>query len=199
MSPSDRLVTNFRDWRAVVLHRPGSAADAILRQLERLGLTSELAWPELGEGAALADVIFFDVDMGYDEQFPWAAGHAPMPLVALIGSEAPGRIGWALSHNPAAHLLKPLSSAGVFSALQIARHAFAKRQALEAQVDGLVERLQQRPAVARALVRLMREGCGEDEAMRRLRRFAMDRQLTLEAAAELYLSTPDGGAAHGAR
>lgn len=199
MSPSDRLVTNFRDWRAVVLHRPGGAADAILRQLERLGLTGELAWPELGDGAAAADVVFFDVDMGYDEQFPWAPGHAPMPLVALIGSEAPGRIAWALSHGPAAHLLKPLSSAGVFSALQIARHAFARRQALQSEVDGLVERLQQRPVVARALVRLMAEGCDEDEAMRRLRRFAMDRQLTVEAAAELYLSSRDRGAADGAR
>lgn len=199
MSPTDRLVTNFRDWRALVLHRPGSAAEAIVKQLDRLGLTTERAWPELDATAHRADVVFFDVDMGYDEQFPWAPGHAPMPLVALIGSEAPGRIAWALSHNPAAHLLKPLSSAGVFSALQIARHAFARRQALQGEIDGLVERLHQRPAVARALLRLMGEGCDEDEAMRRLRRFAMDRQLTVEAAAELLLAGPENGAAHGAR
>ncbi len=199
MNPSDRLVTNFRDWRAIVLHRAGGAADAILRQLDRLGLSSEQVWPELSPEAVGADVVFFDVDMGYDDQFPWAAGHAPMPLVALIGSEAPGRIAWALSHNPAAHLLKPLSSAGVFSALQIAQHAFARRQALQSEVDGLVERLQQRPLVARALVHLMAGGLDQDAAMRALRRLAMDRRLTIEAAAELLLSGPDEGAVDGAR
>ena len=40
--------------------------------------------------------IFFDVEMGHDSQCPWGRGASPMPSVALIGSEAPGRIEWAI-------------------------------------------------------------------------------------------------------
>ena len=47
--------------------------------------------------ALAADFLFFDADLGHDAQFPWAPGAAPMPPIALIGSEAPGRIEWALS------------------------------------------------------------------------------------------------------
>ena len=70
-------------------------------------------WPELPVEALAADFVFFDADLGFDEQFPWKPGAAPMPLVALIGSEAPGRIEWALSHNADAQLLKPVGNAGV--------------------------------------------------------------------------------------
>ena len=51
-----------------------------------------------------------------------------MPLVALIGSEAPGRIEWALSHKADAQLLKPVGNAGVYSALLIARQSFEARR-----------------------------------------------------------------------
>jgi hypothetical protein len=63
-----------------------------------------------------------------------------MPLIALIGSEAPGRIEWALSHNADAQLLKPVGNAGVYSALLIARQAFEARRRLAdeiASLDGL--------------------------------------------------------------
>ncbi|ODN70361.1 ANTAR domain-containing response regulator [Methylobrevis pamukkalensis] len=115
------------EWHAVVLHRPHPAADALVRQLERLRITTRLVWPELTAAEASADVVFFDADMGYDGQFPWPAGHAPMPLVALIGSEAPGRVEWALAQGSDAHLLKPIGSAGVYSAILIAAHGFAAR------------------------------------------------------------------------
>ena len=79
-------------WRAVIVHRPHSAVDALRRQLEALSISVRTVWPELGD--ADADVVFFDADMGTNGMFPWPAGYAPMPLIALIGSEAPGRVEW---------------------------------------------------------------------------------------------------------
>jgi AmiR/NasT family two-component response regulator len=183
-------------WHAVVLHRPHPGTENVVRQLERLGLSVKVAWPDLEPADAEADVVFFDADMGCDEQFPWAPGKAPMPLVALIGSEAPGRIEWALSQGANAHLLKPVTSAGVYSVLLIAAHAFESRRRLHAQVAELTERVRKRPVVARALLSLMQDGLDEGAAMQRLRTMAMDQRVTIEDLAETMVAGalhPQGG------
>jgi AmiR/NasT family two-component response regulator len=184
----------LRHWTAVVQHRPHPSADAVVRQLERLGLKVRQAWPELGPDDVAADIVFFDADMAFDGMFPWAAGEAPMPLVALIGSEAPGRVEWALRQGSNAHLLKPITSAGVYSAMLIASHAFEQTRTLRMTVRDLRDRMRQRPAVARAVLALMRrEDLDEVAAMRRLRSLAMDRRTTVEVIAA-ELAAADGGA-----
>ena len=188
MSPSIGI-PNFRAWSAIVLHRPHAAAEAILRQLERIGVTARVAWPELAAADAAADVVFFDADLGYDGQFPWPVSEAPMPMIALLGSEAPGRVEWAIAQGADAHLLKPIGSAGVYSALVIARHAFAARMALMNEVSALRKRLSRRPAVAQAVVAIMRgEGIDEAAAFRRLREIAMESRRTIEDAAEAVVA-----------
>ena len=77
--------------RALILHRPHAVVTALTRQLQAVGLRVEATWPDLPSAALAADFVFFDADMGFDDQFPWDRGQAPMPLIALIGSEAPGR------------------------------------------------------------------------------------------------------------
>ena len=183
-------------WHAVVLHRPHPATDNVVRQLERLGLSVRVTWPDLEPGDAKADVVFFDADMGCDEQFPWAPGNAPMPLVALIGSEAPGRIEWALTQGANAHLLKPVTSAGVYSVLLIAAHGFESRRRLDGQLADLTERLRKRPVVARALLMFMQDGLDDTAAMQRLRAMAMEQRVSIEDAAQAMVAgpqrTPDG-------
>ena len=190
MSGPARLRPALSHWHAAVLHRPHPAIDNLLRQLEKLGLTVRQAWPDLDTSDGEANVVFFDADMGCDEQFPWAPGEAPMPLVALIGSEAPGRIEWALSQGANAHLLKPVTSAGVYSVLLIAAHAFESRRRLHAQLAELTERVRKRPVVARALLNLMQDGLDECAAMQRLRTMAMDQRLTIEDLAETMVAGP---------
>ena len=98
--------------------------------------------------------MFFDVDLGFDEQFPWAPGEAPMPLVALIGSEAPGRIEWALSHKADAQLLKPVGNAGVYSALLIARQSFEARRHSGRPDRRAETRVAERQTIVRAVAAL---------------------------------------------
>jgi AmiR/NasT family two-component response regulator len=176
---------NFRGWRALVLHKPGPVTEALLRQFGQLGMEGGLVWPQIAPGTA-ADVLFFDVDLGHDGQFPWPPGQAPMPLIALLGSEAPGRVEWALTQRPQAHLLKPLGSAGVYGALVIASHAYATQCHLEQEVAALKSRLSRRPAVVEAVVALMqRDGIDTSAAAyARLRRLAMSSQRSIEDAAE---------------
>ncbi|WP_394892345.1 ANTAR domain-containing response regulator [Mesorhizobium sp. AaZ16] len=185
--------------RALVLHRAHADGAAVLRQLAAIGLSAEAAWPDLPADAMLADFVFFDADMACDEQMPWAPGEAPMPLIALIGTEAPGRVEWALRQRADAHLVKPVGNAGIYSALLIARQKFEERKALYREIDSLRGQVAERRTVVRAVLRLTERGQTEAEAFALLRRLAMDGQTTLEAAAARLLGDSDGGAGERSR
>jgi len=176
--------------RALILHRPHATVESIARQFTQMGMEADQHWPDLPASLdtnAYA-VLVFDADMGHDEQFPWPAGEAPMPAIALIGSEAPGRIAWAIRRGADAHLLKPVTSSGIHSALMIAREAFERRQALRAEVADLKHRLEQRESVAEATALLMLgQGLSAADAYRRLRLLAMGERLTIEAMAARIL------------
>lgn len=180
--------------RALVLHRTHSDSAAVLRQLAAIGLAAEIAWPDLPADTALADFVFFDADMCCDEQMPWAPGEAPMPLIALIGTEAPGRVEWALRQRADAHLVKPIGNAGIYSALLIARQKFEERQALYREITDLRLQLSERRQVVQAVLKLTERGMSEAQAFAHLRRLAMDRRTTMEAAAAELLAEGKGDA-----
>ncbi len=174
---------NLGGARVVILHRPHPIVAALTRQLMAIGLAVTEAWPDLGPGAMAADFVFFDADMGHDEQFPWAPGASPMPMIALIGSEAPGRVEWALRAGAHAQLLKPVGDHGAYSALLIARDAFHARRALSAEIADLRRRLDARQTVVRAVAMLAARGKTEDEAYGQLRQMAMAWRVSFEDAA----------------
>ncbi|PWE55723.1 transcriptional antiterminator [Metarhizobium album] len=183
MSRGDRLP--LATWRAIILHREHPSVDALKRQLELMHIRVSTVWPQLDETDADADVVFFDADMGHDGQFPWPAGFAPMPMVALIGSEAPGRVEWALAQGSNAHLLKPIGSTGAYSALLIAAHAYQLSRSQADDIKTLEDRLRQRPAVVHAVLKLMQQNRSDEAgAWKRLRKIAMDWGMTVEEAAE---------------
>jgi AmiR/NasT family two-component response regulator len=166
---------------AVILHRPHPVVAALTRQLLAVGLQVCVHWPTLEADAIAADFVFFDADMGFDEQFPW--DKPPMPMIALIGSEAPGRIEWALSTGATAQLLKPVGDSGVYSALLIARNAYEARRSLNAEIEDMRQKLGERQTVVRAVVLLMGKTGSESAAYAALRQTAMDAQISLEEAA----------------
>ena len=177
-------IQNLGGASAVILHRPHSTVQALERQLRAIGLQVFEAWPELGPAALAADFVFFDADMGHDEQFPWAPGQSPMPMVALIGSEAPGRIEWALRAGAHAQLLKPVGDNGAYSALLIARDSFDAQRALTVEISDLRRRLDERQTVVRAVTLLAARGARDDAAAyAQLRQMAMAWRISFEDAA----------------
>jgi len=178
--------------RALILHRPHSVVAALTRQLRAIGLSSEAQWPDLSPDAPAADYIFFDADLGHDAQFPWRPGQAPMPMIALIGSEAPGRIEWALSQGAAGQIVKPVGDSGVFSALLIARQTFDARRLLDTRIADLQARLSERQTVVRAVALLARDGRSETIAYNQLRQIAMHWRVTIEEAAQRVVSGGSG-------
>ncbi|MDR7223249.1 ANTAR domain-containing protein [Aminobacter aminovorans] len=177
-------IPNLGGAKAFVLHRPHATVSAISRQLQAIGLEVVDCWPDLPAEALAADFVFFDVDLGFDQQFPWPRGAAPMPTIALIGSEAPGRIEWALSHKADAQLLKPVGNAGVYSALLIARQSFAARRQLADEITALQQRVAERQTIVRAVTALSgQDGVDDERAYAQLRALAMNWQVSLEDAA----------------
>ena len=169
---------------AAILHRPHATVAALTRQLEAIGLRVAAHWPELPASAQGADYLFLDVDTAHEDQFPWSPGPAPMPTIALVGSEAPGRIEWLMNFGADAMILKPVGTGGVYSALLIARATFDARAEMADRIDSLRRRLGQRQTVVRAVALLAARGKSEDAAYDQLRGMAMAWRLSFEDAAE---------------
>jgi two-component system, response regulator / RNA-binding antiterminator len=179
MSPS---VTNFRGLRALLLHRKDHNRDALESQLRRIGLQVTATAP-LGDTALpAADVIFFDADLGYEGLFPWDRNEPPVPLVAVLASEAPGRLEWALDQGATSYLLKPIGSTGAFNALVVAWRLSSERRDTRAILAEMTERVRARPIVIRAALEVIRQlGVAEDRALTLLRQGAMRERVTVEA------------------
>jgi AmiR/NasT family two-component response regulator len=183
---------NFRGCRALVLHRSDSNSATLIRQLESLGLEVEVQWPADAVRADGFDVAFFDADLGYDGLFSWPSDRPPIPLVAMMGSEAPGRIEWTLSQAPSAYLIKPIGSTGVFSALAIAFHSFQTQAQLNETVADLTRRVKARPALFKALLIVMeRFGIGDAEAYQLLRSESMNRRISIEDLSQMIAVKPE--------
>lgn len=177
---------------AVILHRPHATVAALTRQLEAIGLRTQCEWPDLPPAARAADYLFLDVDTAHEDQFPWLPGRAPMPTIALIGSEAPGRIEWLMNFGADAQILKPVGTAGVYSALLIARVTFDARAEMSDQIESLRHRLSQRHTVVRAVALLAARGKTEDAAYDQLRRMAMAWRVSFEEAAARIVDNAGG-------
>ena len=192
-------IPNLGGAEAFILHRPHATVNALSRQLAAIGLDVRDRWPELPPDALAADFVFFDVDLGFDEQFLWKPGDAPMPLVALIGSEAPGRIEWALSQKADAQLLKPVGTAGVYSALLIARQSFVARRRLADEIASLETRVAERQTIVRAVAALSAQGVDDSRAYAQLRSLAMTWQVSIEQAARRIVAMTEEGDEHSNR
>jgi AmiR/NasT family two-component response regulator len=174
-------LASLRGQRALVLHPEGQSRSNLIKALASLEMSTSVAWPSIGDNEQPVQVVFFDVDRGHDEQFPWKKGANLIPMIALIGSEAPGRIEWAISHHAAAYLLKPIHSAGVFSALTIAFHQFSAQQENHRQIQNLSSRLKARPLVLKVVLdEMVQNNIDDDEAFKRIRTRSMECQLSVE-------------------
>jgi AmiR/NasT family two-component response regulator len=181
---------SFLGQRAVILHRPGETTDRLVRQCMLLGLRAEARWRPL-RAVEDIDIVLVDADEGWDGLLPWTPAEKPAPLVALLASEAPGRIAWALDQGADALIAKPVSASAVYPALVMATRRHVEARQLNERITRLEERVRLRPLVHAAVHTLMTTyGCDENEAYGRLRRDAMQTRLTLEQTAASILTSP---------
>src|SRR5262245_43023031 len=160
---------NFTGWHAVVLHREDGNTEKLIRQLRLLGLSATLQWAPLS-AASVPDIVIVDADQGFDDLLPWSGAAPTCPVVALLGSEAPRRIAWALAQGAGAIIAKPIAASAVYPALVMAVSIQRERQETRDCIQHLEERVRLRPLVHSAVERLMTvQNVGEEQAYRALR------------------------------
>lgn len=187
-------VKNFRGLRARVIHADDTNRAQLVAMLEKLGLqVTALAPQDTDEDCVDCDLVFFDADEG-DGQMFGPAVPPDLPCIALVGSEAPSRLARVVNQRAASHILKPIRTAGVYTAVFLAMNEIRHRQRSQREVEMLRQRLAGRRAVTRAVVHLMRLcGIDEDAAYAWLREEAMRRRIPIEDMARQSLGLEKEG------
>jgi AmiR/NasT family two-component response regulator len=168
--------------RALMVMRDEREISMVRRQLDRLGMAIteyDPADPTLpGEGV---DVVIVDADIIPIKSNMAAAWKADTPIIALVGTETPSRLKWLLDLQPASFLIKPLRSAGLYTALVVAFDSAQRKNDEFARTERLEERVRSRRIVSAAVLQVMRsQDISESDAFALIRRTAMRQRVTIE-------------------
>jgi len=153
----------------------------VRRQFSRLGMTISEHDPAEPPPIQPSDVILLDAD-----SIPIKSDHATLwkgsvPIIALIGTETPSRLKWLLDLRPAFFLIKPLRSAGLYTALVVAFDSAQRRVDEPKHIKKLEGRIRSRRIVFAAILQLMRgHGLSETDAFSLIRQTAMRHRTTIE-------------------
>jgi AmiR/NasT family two-component response regulator len=173
---------SVRGRRALMVIRDERESAIVRRQLDRLGMTIthyDPADPTLPDEPV--DVIIVDADIIPIRSDVAALRKADTPIIALVGTETPSRLKWLLDLQPASFLIKPLRSAGLYTALVVAFDSAQRKHEEFARTERLQERVRCRRIVAAAVLLVMRSrDIGETDAFALIRRTAMRQRVTIE-------------------
>ena len=173
---------SVRGRHALLIMRDEREISIVRRQLDRLGMSVTETAPEqpIGQKPAV-DVIVLDADSVSIETETTSALRGNVPVIALIGTETPSRLKWLLDLRPASFLVKPLRSAGLYTALVVAFDCAQRRSEEAAHIEKLEDRVRSRRVVFAAVLRLMRgHALSEQDAFNLIRQTAMRHRTTIE-------------------
>ena len=173
---------SVRGRRALMVMRDEREISIVRRQLSRLGMAiSEHDPAEPPTPNQAVDVILMDADaipIKSDQATLWKGN---VPIIALIGTETPSRLKWLLDLRPASFLIKPLRSAGLYTALVVAFDSAQRRVDDAAHIEKLEDRIRSRRVVFAAVLQIMRaHGMSETDAFTLIRQTAMRHRTTIE-------------------
>ena len=173
---------SVRGRSALMVMRDEREISIVRRQLNRLGMTVSLHDPaEPPAPNQTVDVILMDADaipIKSDQATAWKLN---VPIIALIGTETPSRLKWLLDLRPASFLVKPLRSAGLYTALVFAFDSAQRRVDEAAHIEKLEDRIRYRRIVFAAVLQIMHgHGMSETDAFSLIRQTAMRHRTTIE-------------------
>ena len=190
---------SVRGRHALMIMRDEREISIVRRQLSRLGMSVAETDPEhVVDSKVPVDVIVLDAD-----SIPIKSDVAPalkmnVPVIALIGTETPSRLKWLLDLRPASFLIKPLRSAGLYTALVVAFDCAQRRSEEVARIERLEDRIRSRRIVFSAVLKLMRNhGLSEQDAFTLIRQTAMRHRMTIEQLSAEIIAL--GGMPRGSR
>src|SRR3981189_400630 len=173
---------SVRGRRALMGVRDERAISILRRQLDRLGMTVAEHDPDQAPPPnETVDVVVLDADSIPIKSDPARAWKIQAPIIALIGTETPSRLKWLLDLRPASFLIKPLRSAGLYTALVVAFDSAQRRGDEAAHIEKLEERIRSRRVVLASVLQIMRgHDMTETDAFALIRQTAMRHRTTIE-------------------
>lgn len=119
--------------------------------------------------------------------------HAPRPIVLFTDNDDAQRIKAALSAGITAYIVDGIKPTRVKAVLDVAYARFEHERELRAELDTAKTQLAERKVLERAKGMLMKQmNLSEDDAFKRLRKMAMDRNIKLVEAAQRVIDVMAG-------
>src|SRR3954466_13517472 len=156
---------SVRGRRALMVIRDEREIAVVRRQLDRLGMTIADHDPDGTAPAEAVAVFILDAALRPIRSDATANWAADTPIIALVGTETPSRLKWLLDLQPASFLIKPLRSAGLYTALVVAFDTAQRRIDDATYIERLEDRIRSRRIVFAAVLQTMRgHGLSETDA-----------------------------------
>lgn len=122
-----------------------------------------------------------------------ATQHAPRPIVLFTDNDDARRIKAAFAAGITAYIVDGIKPTRVKAVLDVAYARFERDRALRAELDSAKTQLAERKVLERAKGLLMKQmNLPEDDAFKRLRKMAMDRNIRLVEAAQRVIDVMTG-------
>ncbi|MCB9947945.1 MAG: ANTAR domain-containing protein [Rhodospirillaceae bacterium] len=183
------IIRDLRDTRVLVIHPPDDEAEALTRQLRRIGCRVESTWPPPPEVGAHVDVVFFLIDAASPSYAPRRPGEPTLATVAIAAYEDPTTLKALIDSNAHAVVSKPIRPMGILTNLVLARAIHGYETRLRAKVGKLEETLRAQRTIEKATRILMRaRQMTEDEAYQLIRRQAMAKRLSMAVVAHSIIN-----------
>ncbi|MCB8883630.1 ANTAR domain-containing protein [Acidisoma cellulosilytica] len=144
------------------------------------------------------DLLFVDGDFhpkGMER--PEEAALWDVPVIGLVGIEAPGRLRALMALGATAFLRKPVYAPAVYPAVFLAVNTHRERQHMREQLVAHERRRAGRRFVIKAVIAVMQdEGCDDEQAYEMLRRAAMQERQSIEVYCEIWVQKSISEQAH---
>jgi AmiR/NasT family two-component response regulator len=195
---TSRLLQNFKGGRALVVTARGGWETTLETTLAKLGVATEYpeivggrAQIDIGNLQAERDILFVDGDLegAVAIEVNPVSRLPPVPVIGLVGVEAPSRLKALVNLGATSFLRKPVHGGAVYTSLFMGINQFLLRSDMYARLQDLEGRRRGRRSVIRAVIFLMQQdGLDEESAYSQLRRESMRARQNLELYCEEFLS-----------
>jgi AmiR/NasT family two-component response regulator len=192
-----RIIQNFVGYSALVVTESAAAVTQLEATLAKLGLS--IVHPEITNGrveiteeclSGDQSILFIDSDINVAVEMPGAEKLSCLPVIGIIGLQAPSRLKSLMRLGMTATLRKPVHGGSVYAALFMGVNEFYRRRALMIELDAHERRRRGRRYLVKAIMAVIHStGCDEDQAYDRLRRESMRQRQALEEYCEHFIRT----------
>lgn len=186
-----RIIQNFIGYRATIATEQRPAVEQLEDMLSKLGMTSVFA--EVNDGKLVIEpgdkeVLFIDSDLNLTVETGALEPSRCLPVIGIIGVEAPSRLRSLMQLGATATLRKPVHRASVYSTLFVGINEFRRRRHLADRVEEHERRRLMRKSIVKAVLIVMRSRrCDHATAYDFLRRESMRTRQSLEDFCETFI------------